>query len=90
MKHLLKTVGLGLWALPACYGPHTITYVDSAREAGSQTYSQSIENNKVDLKRCPGGEVARIETYSSWGDLVVSYLTLSAADRSVELTCVKR
>jgi hypothetical protein len=92
MSALRKCVGVGaaLFGLAACYGPHTITYIDSAREAGNDTHSDGIEGNRVDLRRCPGGQVARIETYTTWADTLVSYLTFSTADRSVEITCVKR
>lgn len=73
----------------ACYGPHAVYYVDSAREPGLKTFDHGLDKPRVEVQRCGAAGVAKIETYSSWFDQLMSYTTWSEADRSVEITCAK-
>lgn len=90
MKSLVTLAVLGAaWIGPGCYGPHSVYYVDSAREPGTTTFEHDLDQPKVQSARCGKAGVARIETYSSWFDMFASYITYSEAARSVELTCAK-
>ena len=90
MKSLLvAAVMVSATVGPACYGPHSVYYVDSAREPGSKTFDHDLDQPRVQSERCAKAGVARIETYSSWFDMLASYLSYSEAARSVELTCAK-
>jgi hypothetical protein len=72
-----------------CYGPHTVYYIDSAREPGSKTHDHDLDTPRVQHQKCGKSGVAKIETYTSWFDQLMSYMTWSEADRSVEITCAK-
>jgi hypothetical protein len=83
----LALAALAALCVAGCYGPHMITYVDSSRAAGERTFSHSIDHHKVDFDKCGGAGIARIETYSTWPAMLVSYLTWSTPDRSAEIVC---
>jgi hypothetical protein len=90
MKSLVIVTALtAVLAGAACYGPHSVYYVDSAREPGQATFDHDLDTPRVEVQRCAKTGVARIETYSSWFDQLMSYVTYSEADRSVEITCAK-
>lgn len=73
----------------ACYGSHSVYYIDSAREPGTTTVDHDLDEPRVQSERCAKTGVAEIETYSSWLDELSSYMTFSEAARSVEITCAK-
>lgn len=89
MKSLTLAAALTAIVGSACYGPHSVYYVDSAREPGPKTFDHDLDTPRVEVTRCGKAGVARIETYSSWFDQLMSYMTWSEADRSVEITCAK-
>lgn len=89
MKSLTLAIALGALGGAACYGPHSVHYIDSAREAGPKTFDHDLDTPRVQHTRCGKAGVAKIETYSSWFDQLMSYMTWSEADRSVEITCAK-
>jgi len=83
---------LALWvalllSTTACYGSHSVIFVDSVRGEGKRTIDDDLDSKRVPLSRCGPAGVSRVEVYSSWWDMFVSYLTFSSADRSAEITC---
>ncbi len=90
MKSAAAALLLAALPMPACYGPHSVYYVDSAREPGQTTFDHDLDSPRVQSTRCGKAGVARIETYSSWFDMMASYVTYSEADRSVETSSFSR
>lgn len=76
-------------ASAGCYGPHSVYYVDSTREPGQATFDHDLETPRVQTQRCGKAGVARIETYASWFDQLMSYVTYSEAERNVDITCAR-
>lgn len=81
---------LALLALsPGCYGPHTVAYIDSTRTPSEREFNHDLDGKRVQYERCGEAGVARIETYSGWFDMLLSYMTFSDPDRSVDIVCAR-
>ena len=73
----------------ACYGPHTVAYFDSTRTPSEREFNHDLDKRRVEYERCGAAGVARIETYSGWFDMLLSYITYSDPDRSVDIICAE-